>query len=188
MARGIDANLIAALQAENVQPFYAIELAFDSGTVRLWTGVRDAMIDGEIYTGTGLLLSIGEVEEVSDLSAKGLTLTLSGLSSSILSIAYQEPYHGRPARLMFGALNVSTGAIIGAHEIFAGLLDDMRIQRGSQAVTITVAVENKLVTLQRPNVRRYTSANHKLRHPTDTFFDFVQALQDKEIAWGRTVS
>jgi hypothetical protein len=55
-------------------------------------------------------------------------------------------------------------------------------------VTITVAIENKLVTLQRPNIRRYTSANHKLRHPTDTFFDFVQALQDKEIAWGRTVS
>lgn len=186
MARGIDANLIAAFEAESVQPFYAIELAFDSGTVRLWTGQRDALIDGEIYTATGALLSIGEVEEVSDLSAKGMTVTLSGISSSITSIALQEPYLGRAARVLVGALNVSTGAIIGAHEIFSGLLDDMRIQRAANSVTVTVAIENRLVALQRPNIRRYTSENHKLRHPGDTFFDFVTGLQDKEVTWGRT--
>jgi hypothetical protein len=188
MARGIDASLIAAFEAENVQPFYAVELGFDSGTLRMWTGPRDAMINGEIYIGTGALLSIGDIEEVSDLSAKGLTVTLSGLSTSIISIALQEPYLGRPARLLFGAINVSTGAIVGAHEMFAGLLDDMRITRGAEQTSVTISIENRLVILQRPNIRRYTSENHKLRYPGDTFFDFVQPLQDKEIAWGRTVS
>jgi hypothetical protein len=187
MAR-LSAGLISAVEADEMLPFYALELAFDSGTLRFWTGIGDKTIDGATYTGTGRLLDIGDVAEAADMSAQNLTVSMAGLDASIISLALTENYQGRQARLLFGAMNLTTGAVIDFVEVFAGLMDVMTIQHSAQTATISLSIESKLVVMQRPNMRRYTSANHKLRHPGDTFFDFVQPLQDKEIAWGRTIS
>lgn len=181
-------ELVAALEADEVMPFYALELFFDSGTLRFWTGLGDKVINEQTYTGTGRLLDIGDVVEAADMSAQNLTVSMAGLDASIISLALTENYQGRQARLLFGALNMTTGAVVNFVEVFAGLMDVMTIQHSAQTATISLSIESKLVVMQRPNMRRYTSANHKLRHPGDTFFDFVQALQDKEIAWGRTIS
>ena len=101
----------------------------------------------------------------------------------MISLALQEPYQGRTARVLFGVAGVNDHV-----EIFSGLMDVMTIQEDGSTATIELTVESKMVTLQRPNIRRYTSENHKLRYPSDTFFDFVEQLQDKEIAWGRSIS
>lgn len=66
--------LATAVASAEVFPFYALELAFDSGTIRLWTGIGDKIIHGETYTGTGRLLEIGDISEVGDLSAPNLTV------------------------------------------------------------------------------------------------------------------
>ena len=183
MSRTIPAAILTALSQESVEPFYAVELKFSAGTVRFWTGYGDRTIDGQTYTGTGNLLNISGIEEVADLSAKGITLTLSGIDTALVSLALQEPYQGREARVLFGVVGVSDYV-----EVFAGLMDVMTIQEDGTTATIELTVESKLVSLQRPNMRRYTSESHKARYPGDTFFDFVEQLQDKEIAWGRTIS
>lgn len=181
MSRSIPAAIVTALGQEEISPFYAVELNFDGGTIRLWTGFGDRVIDGQTYIGTGSLLSVAGIEEAADLSAKGASLTLSGVDQSIVSIALQEPYQGRSARILFGVTEVNDFV-----EVFAGLMDTMTIQHSGETVTITLTIESKLVTLQRANVRRYTSANHKLRYSTDTFFDYVTDIADKELVWGRT--
>lgn len=180
MSRGIPSAIATALAQETVSPFYAVEMNFDSGAVRLWTGYGDRTIDGETYAGAAALLNISGVEEVSDLSAKGITVTLSGIASSVISLALQESYQGRTARVLFGVADVDDFV-----EVFSGLMDVMTIQDSGESVTVQLTIESKLVTLQRPNIRRYTSANHKLRHPNDTFFDFVTDIADKELIWGR---
>lgn len=183
MSRSIPAAILTALAQETVEPFYAVEMNFDAGAVRLWTGYGDRTIDGQTYTGSGNLLGITGIEEAADLSAKGITLSLSGIDTSIVSLALQEPYQGRTARVLFGVAGVNDHV-----EVFSGLMDVMTIQEDGSTATIELTVESKLVTLQRPNVRRYTSESHKLRYPSDTFFDFVEQLQDKEVAWGRSIS
>lgn len=183
MSRSISAELLTALTQGAIEPYYAVELLFDAGAVRLWTGYGDKVIDGETYIGSGALLQISGLEEVADLSAKGASITLSGISSSIMSLALQEPYQGRTGRILFGARDVS-----GFIEVFSGLIDEMPINDDATSVTIGLTIESKHITLQRNNVRRYTSANHKLRHPTDTFFDWVTQLADMEIVWGRTIA
>lgn len=221
MSRSIPAELLTALTQGAIEPYYAVELLFDAGAVRLWTGYGDKVIDGETYIGSGSLLQISGLEEVADLSAKGASITLSGISSSIMSLALQEPYQGRTGRILFGARNVadfvqpnqtyivnslnpelvldfveeyysSENNAIPAYtdfiEVFSGLIDEMPINDDATSVTIGLTIESKLITLQRNNVRRYTSANHKLRHPTDTFFDWVTQLADMEIVWGRTIA
>jgi len=125
-------------------------------------------------------LNIDGIAEVADLNASGITISLSGISSGVISLALQENYQGRVAKVYFGVEGVS-----GVVEVFSGFMDVMTIQHSGEKMNVTLSIESKLVTLQRPNIRRYTSANHKLRNPGDTFFDYVAKLQDKEIVWGR---
>ena len=193
MTRSIPSALLTALTQEAIEPFYAVELLFDDtdGTsyneagyqgnraMRLWTGYGDRTISSATYIGAGEVISISGREEASDLSAKGATVTLSGIDPDIITLALSEPYQSRKARILLGEASVSDTI-----EVFSGLMDVMTIEHTGETATVTMSIESKLVTLQRANVRRYTSENHKLRHPTDTFFDFVSDLQDKSIQWG----
>lgn len=180
MARTVPSAILTALLQPTVQPFYAIELLFDTAPLRIWTGYGDRTIGGQTYTGAGALLNIGGLEEAGDLSAKGVTLTLSGISSSIVSLALNEPYQGRSCRILFGVVNVNDSV-----ELFSGLMDVMTIEDSGETSTITLTVESKLVALERPVVRRYTHESQQALYPGDTFFSFVTDLQDKEIVWGR---
>lgn len=172
---------ISGITDSEIRPFYAVELLFDSGAVRLWTGYDNKTIGGDTYLGTGDLLSIPNVEEVADMSAKSAEITLSGVATELVSLALQEPYQGRNARILFGVLGQTP------IEVFGGLMDVMTISDSGEASTISLTVESRLVELERIRPFRYTDNSQKLRHPTDDFFSFVPALQDREILWGREV-
>lgn len=198
MSRDIPSALLNALSGSSIQPFYAVELMFDPKTVtdingdpftvgplRLYTGIGDRVIQvqgsNQTFTGTGGLLSVSGLDEVSDLSAKSIQLTLSGINISILSIALQEPYQRRACRLYFGEDSVSDVV-----QIFAGKMNKMRIQDDASTSSITLDVESNLIELQRSSGWRYTDENHQSRYSGDTFFSYVQAIQDQQVAWGRS--
>ena len=197
MTRGVASAILTALGGDAVDLFFAVELLFDDedGTrfdevgyagnraVRLWTGYSDRTIDGDTYTGAGSLLSISRMEEASDLSAKGMSVTLAGEVASLVSLALQEPYQNRKGRILFGETSVSDFV-----EVFSGIIDTMPIKTGPTNASITLTIESKYVSLQRAGVRRYTKENHQSRFSGDTFFDYTQSLADKEIAWGRKIN
>lgn len=193
MSRTVPAALLTALDGDEIEVFYAVDLAFDSGNMRLWTGYGDKTISSQTYTGTGNLLTIDGLEEVSDLSARGTTLTLNGLDSTIVSYALTEEYQGRLVTIYWG---VGSNTV----EIFRGYMDKMTIQDAGETSTISLTVESRLIALERANVRRYTRESHsavRLRKwlddgnsgtpAADTFFDWTTQLQDKQIVWGREV-
>jgi len=180
MSRTVPAGILTALAQSNVEPFYAVEFLLDSGAIRLWTGYGDRVIDGETYTGSGNLLSISGLEEVADLSAKSINISLSGMPGSIVSLALQEPYQRRKCRVLWGVRDVADFV-----EVFSGSLNKMTIEDSAETGTISVLVDSKLVELEKASNRRYTSENQKARYPSDTFFDYVTAIQDAEILWGR---
>lgn len=176
MSRTVPAAILTALAQPEVEPFYAVEVDLDSGPLRLWTGYGDRTIEGNVYTGGGNLMAISGLEEVADLSAKEITLTLSGISSSVVSLALTEPYQRRRVRVLWGVRG-ETSVV----EVFSGNLNQMVIEDGPDFGTITVTVDSRLVELERSSKRRYTSESHKTRYATDTFFDFVSSIQDKQI-------
>ena len=180
MSRTVPAALLTALAQPQVEPFYAVEMAFDSGTVRLWTGYGDRTINSETYVGAGSLLNIQGLGEVADLSAKAITISLSGVAAALVSLALQEPYQRRVCRVYFGAVDVSD-----VIEVFSGQLNTMSIEDSGEASTIAVVVDSKLVELERASNRRYTRESQRSRYSDDTFFNYVAKLQDREIVWGR---
>lgn len=152
----------------------------DSNTVGLFfTATGTGSGTGTVqtaYTGGGALMGISGLEEVADLSAKEITLTLTGIDSTVVSLALTEPYQRRRVRVLWGVKS-QTDVV----EVFSGNLNQMVIEDTPDSATITVTVDSRLVELERASNRRYTSESHKTRHATDTFFDFVAQIQDKGV-------
>jgi hypothetical protein len=180
MSRTVPAQLLTALGQPQVQPFYAVEFLLDAGAVRLWTGYGDRTVNGETYVGAGALLNIQGLEEVADLSARALEISLSGVAQELVSIALQEPYQRRRVRVFFGAVDVTQVV-----EVFSGSFNTMSIEDGGDTSIIKATIDSKLVETEKASNLRYTSEIQKLRFGGDTFFDYVTAIQDAEIVWGR---
>jgi hypothetical protein len=183
MARSIASGLLSALTAGSIKPFYAVEMLFDTAPVRFWTGHGDRTIEGETYIGAGSLLQIGDLEEIGDLSAKGATITISGLSDEMVSLALIEPYQRRACRIMLGVRGED--AVI---EMFSGKMNVMTIEDGADSSTIALTLESRLVELGRAKPRRYNHESHIARYPNDNFFSYVADLQDRQVPWGRKQS
>lgn len=182
-SRDVPSNIYEALRSPEIEIFFAIDLNFDSGDLNLWTGLGELDVNGVTYVGTGQLLSVSSVEETAEIAAKGAELSLSGIPSTLLSLALTEPYQGRVCKIYFGVMSDTTFLT----EIFTGIMDRMDIQEGAETSTITLAVENKLVDLERTRAIRFTSAYQKSIYPGDKGFDFVEDLQDKKLIWGREI-
>ncbi len=181
--RDLSTSVSSNLEDTVVYPFFAVELLFDSNPLRLWTGVGELILNGDTYTGTSTLLQISTIEETSEIAVRGATLTLSGIPSSVISLALQTPYQGRVCTINFGMFAGGTASDV--TQVFAGYMDEMNIDEGPETSTIELKVENKLIDLERARVRRYTSGYQKSVYPNDKGLDFVESLQDKEIVWGR---
>lgn len=182
MSRTLTTSVENALDDEVFKPFFAVELLFDSpNELRLWTGQGELTYDSNTWYGTGTMLTLDAIEETSETAAKGANLTLSGVPSEVISLALSEPYQGRVCKVYLGVVTDT----VNLTEIFSGYMDMMNIEEGAGASTISLAVENKLIDLERKRVARYTSAYQKSIYPNDKGLDFVEDLQDKEIVWGR---
>lgn len=187
MARNVISTILNKLDDAEVSPFYAVELFFDTDTVRVWTGYGDITItvaNTRTYSGIGDLLSISEVQESQDISAKGINLTLSGIPSNLLTHALNTPYQGRLCNVHFGFIDWSSPANQNGMLIFTGYMDTMLIEEGAETSTITTSVESRLIDLERPRNRRYTTQNQKQRFSGDLAFDFVESLQNQRLQWG----
>lgn len=223
MARTLPGLLQSEIYQEVVRPFFAVDIDFDVrdgtdvngnpityGPLYMWSGYGNITINGKLYLGAGQIMNISSVEETTEMEAKGASITVTGIPSSFLSIALQEPYQGRECRIYFGmivqeksivtqdddnivsqdVLQFITQSGVSAEylEIFSGELDQMNISESGDTATISVTAENILIKLERPVVRRFTEEDQKTRYPADKGLEFVNALQDREIYWGRKSS
>ncbi len=176
MSRNINSSLVSVLTSDAVELFVAVELFFDTGTLRLWSGTGDKVLNGNTYTGTGSLLSVSGIEESDGMNAAGANITLNGVDSSIVSIAIQEPYQNRDCKILIGSGNT-------AFEVFSGFMDTMTIEDTGDTCQINISVESRLIILDRKVPLRYTQETQDNLYPGDTFFSTVTSLQDKKVSW-----
>jgi hypothetical protein len=216
MSRELPTNLVANLDDSVIYPFFAVDMLFDGNPIRSWTGTGTISYDGNDYIGTGNLLSFSSVEETSEISVRGATISLSGIPSDLLSLALSTPYQGRVCNIYFGmfgqdpSLPYSIGGLIpelvldfisgfytdegiptevySFTQIFSGYMDEMNIEEGAETCSIELKVENKLIDLERARVARFTSGYQKSVFPNDLGLDFVESLQDRPISWGKATT
>lgn len=184
--RNLSSEMTAVSTAEVVRPILLVECDFDSGDVNLWNGVGSLDYGGKSYIGAGNLLAISTVGESVDMTADGLSVSLSGLNNSLLTLAKDEDYQGRKLIAKLGAMDENNDVVSSPVVIFTGFMDTMTINEAGDASSINLTVENKLIQLERARVRRFTDNDQKIDYPNDEGFSFVTKIQDKEIVWGRS--
>lgn len=211
MSRVTPDTFVDNIENDVIKPFFAVEMNFDDNqTLRLWTGKGELEYDGYSWFGAGDVLSFSTVTETAEMAAEGAVVTLSGVSTSLVSLALQEPYQGRKARVFFGLhldqqvvalvdtdgnllVNDEGKAYIGNYgpdaaqsmvEVFSGFMDQMNIEEGPELSTIELTIENKLIALEKSSSVRYTDAYQQYLYPDDRGFEYLEALEDQDITWG----
>lgn len=158
---------------------------FTWGTTTVTPEVGPPYTTPTVWIGVGTLGSISEIEEGVDLQMYGLTLSLSGLESSVVAKCLGTGYAGRPATVWLGLLDVDYQIIADPIVVFKGVMDTMPLKLGKDAV-IQLTIESKLVNWERPYGRRYNDEDQKFEFSGDRGFEFVSQMVEKEILWGRT--
>lgn len=184
MTRGITSALNDEFTASELEPFFAVDLDFDGGNFRVWTGYGNITVDGNTFVGSGDILSISGMTETGTVQANGITVGLSGINSALIASALQETYQGRSCKVYFGAL--SGGAVVAdPYLAFSGRMDVMTIEDAGETANVTVNAESRLIDLDRARERRYTSEDQKIDYSADRGLELIADLQDKQIIWGR---
>ena len=188
--RTISADMVTEVTTAQLSPILMAQLNF-STPVYWWSGYGTITYNSIGYLGLGTLGTISPVEETTDLSARGITMQLSGVPTAMVYTALTEDYQGRTCSVMFGALSPTAGLIASPITIFAGRMDVMQISDDGQTSLITMSAENKLIDFKRTREQRYTDEDQQTLFPTyasitlpDLGLEFVNAIQEKTIYWG----
>lgn len=182
-------TLTAAVKSEVdkilVRPALFVEILLDGGPIRLWSGIGNFILGGNVYNGVGHFGGIDRVQETAgDVRATGVAMTLSGIPSNLISDALTEHFQGRSTTIWLAFFDANDVLIADEIKVFSGKADYPVIEEGGDTAKITVFAESRLVDMERPRIRRYTDEDQKELFPGDRGLEFVAGLQNKEIVWG----
>jgi hypothetical protein len=177
---------------DTVEPVFFVKLRFPAGDVNMVTAYGDILWDSETWAGTGLMLGIDRIEETADLVASGISITLSGVSSTARSLALNAGTNieGGTASIWLALMDRpddgSAPEVIGDPYKWDFRMDTMSMSDTATTTTIKLDCESVLIDLERPRIRHYTPDDQAIDYAGDTFFNWVAALQDKTIQWGKS--
>lgn len=188
MSRNLSASVIAALESNVVRLITFAELDFSSGKVYVHDGLGTYTWGGNDWIGVGSFGGISAVEEGSEVSPYSLTLSLSGLDSSIVSIALDETednkYFMRDVVIYLGLLDDGDTLIDTPSQIWSGYMDVMSMSLGNEnGDSIELQAESELSRFDTSRNLRYTQSMLEGRNSSDLFFEFLKDIEGVKILW-----
>jgi hypothetical protein len=183
---GVTATYVSS-SVSLIQPYIAAYMDFSGSAVRLWTGNASKSFSDDFgggnYQGIGTLGTLSAVTETTEVSAKSVDLTLSGIPTEYVSLALNDNYRGRQVAIYLILFNTAM-TTYEQITLFRGRMNQLVINESGELSTITVKCENRLIDLNRPSDLRYTDEAQKELYPTDKGLEFVASMADKSIYWG----
>lgn len=174
---------MASLTSSLIRPGFLAMITFHTSTQYVWSGLGNLVWNGNTYKGVGSLGRIGGIDENTDLRATGTTVTLSAIDPALLADCLNDIQLGAPVAIYFALFDGSLNILGTPYPLFIGTVDQPTIQIGADSMSIALKCENKLVNLQRANMRRYTAADQRKYFPNDTGFNWVELLNDMALKW-----
>jgi hypothetical protein len=188
MGRTLTAGTLAqSLLADGAKPIFLVELVFDGGAVRTWSGRGDLVFDGDTYSGTGDLGAISPAQEGREQRAFSITYRLSGIPASNLSLALDQDVVGRAGTVWLGFLDSSYDLVADPTVIFRGRMDTMTVRLGDSA-EVAVTIVNRAADWDVNRERLYTDVGQRTRNggqfADDTGLRFVTQTVERKVIWG----
>jgi hypothetical protein len=179
---------VTAISSQNIRPALFVEAHFLDGPAYVWSGVGRIDWNGHSWQGLGTLGGISTIEEGSNIQARGITLTLSGIDVSILSEIMLDFQQGLPCLVYLGMFDSGGSLIADPVTAWAGRMDQPMIEMDGQTATLTITCENRLVEMNVAVDKRYTNEQQQLDFPGDRGMEFVASIAEVTVFWGRTPS
>lgn len=184
MTRSLTMSIATEIQKGTIRPVSFLSVEFSSETRYIWSGLGDFVWNSITWTGVGELLQITPATEVADIRAMNFTATLSGVISEYVALILEALQQGKKVKWYLGFL-ASDGTLVDDPVLcFAGYVDYAEFSIGPDTSTITLSAESRLADLTKTFTRRYTAEDQHIDYPTDTGFNWVNAIQSMTLAWG----
>ncbi len=171
----------AAVKAKKVRPAVLMEADFPSGSVYLFSGTGSLPVGGNTYLGSGKVLTVDPAQETAALQASNATFQLSGIPEDLISVAINEKYNGHPCAMDLALFDDTDSLIADPVTIFSGRMDTGQLNEPT--ATFTMTAENDLISLNRTRLVNWTHEEQTADYPDDLGFEFVAAMQNKQIIW-----
>lgn len=175
-------NVAQAMMEQHVDLIMAAEIQFPSGTTRVHTGTGFILLQGEQYSGLGVIGQIGAVKEQNSTSPTQLNLTLAGLDTSLLSTFLNENCVGRPVTIYVATMDNNFN-VLDSDLVFSGKIRDTAVLAGENSA-INLTVSNIFEEWALGKSWRYTDESQRKKNNDDRIFRYVSQMSDRSIYWG----
>jgi hypothetical protein len=182
VSRWVSSANEAAADGDNIRACFLLDLAFDSGHVRVNDGGIDLVVSGNTYYGVGSFGDFDGVEESVEFVARGVRFTLSGVDSGLISTIRTEKYKRRAATLYVAMLTEQVALVDTPEVVWAGFMDTMQLEQDGPQTQITLQCEHRL--RNSPPFSRFSDADQKARSPGDRGFDALHLVAGYKSTWG----
>jgi hypothetical protein len=181
----ISATNQAALEAGSAKDIYFVFLDLAGDPWRACTGTRSYTTLGESWLGIGEIAGISELVEASDVAARPVTLSLSGVDPFIVEpVLSRTNYKGRTATIYRGFLDGDEALLDAPFPVWTGRMDVGSVSFDKGLAVAQMQCEPLAARLLRPNISRYSDQDHQLRWPGDRFYEYLPQMAQKDVVWG----
>lgn len=189
MPRTLAAAAETASKAERTSWVYLVELDFSSGFVRFTTAPFDIVHQSNTYKGVGDVAGISAISETVEGRVNKVTLSLSGVKTSLISTALNDDWRWRKGTIFKAFIDDQNAVVDTPHIRFQGWMDSMPITVGKETSTINLTLTSRVAVWEHAHDNpRWDDADHQLRRSGDVFFEFMPEIaRGKEVFWGFTI-
>jgi hypothetical protein len=184
MSRAFQSETAAAFASPHVSAITFVSMAFSSGVVYVHNGIGTYTWGSHDWLGVGNFGGVSKLEEGSDVSPYGVTLTLSALDATMAGVALTEDYYMRDVFIYIGALSADDELLNEPLQIWAGQMDVMKITVGAEGGdSIIVQCESELAAFDRSSGLKFSNQALQSNYAGDLFFEFLPKIAGATIRW-----
>jgi len=185
MSRSMTAAVKTALRQTVIRgAAQLIEMNFDTGPVRFWTGIGGFVWNAKTFDGVGKFGGISHIEETIETKSQAVQISISGIDPADISEAMTEDFMGRRLNGWLAFVDSDWALIDAPVQNLFHRMDQVEVIDGETTATVRVTLYPRLNDLFRPRVHRQTDADQQDRFPGDIFFNQKPRLVSREIEWG----
>lgn len=185
--RNIDANTLASLDSSSLNMVSMVAFYDIGGTnTYLTDGPVDITYDGNTYTATRGVMSVGSVTEDTELRIESLDIGLSAIDSENVKLFLDYNYIDRRVVVHRGVTGADYNLIGDPILVFDGRLDQPRVSEDfkSRKADLAVSASSHWANFDEAQGRHTNNTEQQVLFPGDTFFQFTTQTQ-KDVKWGK---
>lgn len=159
-----------------------IQMNLNGGTIYLTTAAHDIEYAGETWISSGLILSVGELSEKTELSVQSIDIQFTAVDQTIIALFTNNNQQNKSVLLKLAILD-NVHQVVGELYSKTYIIDSFSDQNDEDSATINVEVSNFLSDFEAVRGVRTTQASFARFYPNTTSFINSKDIK-KELKWG----